>query len=99
MTTKAATGKRKAAAQVPGQATAPAPAAEAAQPVAAAGPAGADPAQPAVVQEPAPQPAPAADDGLPDQDDIDRSKISRSVLTKQGWVLPIDKPGPQFAKG
>jgi hypothetical protein len=36
---------------------------------------------------------------LPDQDDIDRTKITRPVLSKQGWVLPIDRPGPQFAKG
>jgi hypothetical protein len=25
---------------------------------------------------------------LPDQDDIDPSKIDRAVLSKQGWVLP-----------
>lgn len=25
---------------------------------------------------------------LPDQDDIDPTKIKRSVLTKQGWVCP-----------
>lgn len=28
------------------------------------------------------------DGGLPDQSDIDPTKIRRSVLTKQGWVCP-----------
>lgn len=36
---------------------------------------------------------------LPDQDDIVPWTIKRPVLTKQGWVVPVDRPGPQFAKG
>ena len=82
--------KRNITPKVPGQ-----PAADAAQPAAAVEPAGdAD----ALDGLKAPSPAPAAD-ALPDQDDIDRNTITRPVLSKQGWVLPIEKPGPQFAKG
>ena len=40
----------------------------------------------------------APDDHLPDQNDIDRATLRRKVLTKQGWVFPIERPGPQFSK-
>lgn len=79
--------KRNITPKVPGQPAAPA--ADAALPV---------PGADAPVEQPAVAPKAKADE-LPDQDDIDRSKISRPVLSKQGWVLPIDKPTPQFAKG
>lgn len=42
---------------------------------------------------------PAAGDELPDQSEIDPKTIRRPVLSKQGWVLPVEKPGPTFAKG
>lgn len=30
--------------------------------------------------------------GLPESDSVDPNKITRAVLTKQGWVVPIAKP-------
>lgn len=49
-------------------------------------------AEPGVASKP-------ADGGLPSQDEIDRTKITRPVLTRDGWVLPVDRPAPQFARG
>lgn len=37
---------------------------------------------------------PEAKPGLPDQADIDPAKISRAVLSKDGWVCPL-KHGKQ----
>lgn len=31
---------------------------------------------------------------LPDQSEVDASKLSRAVLTKQGWVCPLES-GPR----
>lgn len=38
--------------------------------------------------------AEANDSGLPDQKDIDPTKIPRSVMTKQGWVVPHNPDAP-----
>ena len=35
-------------------------------------------------------------DGLPDQSEVDATKIERAVLTKQGWIAPNR---PDAAKG
>lgn len=40
------------------------------------------------------QPEPVADD-LPNAIDIDATKITSPVLTRQGWVVPADKPLPR----
>lgn len=37
---------------------------------------------------------PAADADLPDQSDVDPDAIERSVLTRQGWVVPTRKGAP-----
>ena len=35
---------------------------------------------------------------LPDQSEIDPATIKSSVLTKQGWVVPIEKPHPSMMR-
>lgn len=54
------------------------------------------PKTPAPKTEDAAQPAQSAqaDAGLPNAIDIDAKTISAPVLTKQGWVCPVDKPNP-----
>ena len=36
----------------------------------------------------------AAPEGLPNAIDIDAHAIAAPVLTRQGWVVPADKPNP-----
>ena len=43
----------------------------------------------AIAQRPAAQSRAEQQANLPDQDSIDQTKISRPVLSKQGWVVPL----------
>lgn len=46
----------------------------------------------------APPPAPVAEavtDELPNAIDVDATKLTAPVLTRQGWVVPADKPAPR----
>lgn len=45
----------------------------------------------AVIADPKPS---AAEQALPDQSEVDPTRIRRAVLTKQGWVCPAESPKP-----
>lgn len=52
--------------------------------------------QAAAAEQAASQPVPVAEDttvadDMPNAIDIDATKITAPVLTKQGWVCPVDK--------
>jgi hypothetical protein len=49
-------------------------------------------AAPATTAQPLPQtPAPAMPDDTPNSVDVDPEKITQPTLTRQGWIVPVEK--------
>jgi len=91
----AATGKRRTITpKTPGaEAPAAAPAADPAAPAASEAPAATPEVTAETLQRELTEPARRnAPDELPDESEIDPHTITRPVLTKQGYVMPAEKP-------